>query len=374
MQQCPKCGYVRKHSDINPNNECPRCGVIYTKYKKKPIKEDINQLKDKNESPNFRKWWQKRPNQILIFFMGLLLIITAIITNVKYDFPIELLLDYENKILEPFLVQSNQLGHEENKVFLSSLKHSLELTPPVVIVTSQLLNSKISYPSVQPEIQSKIPRKYRAFSARDAKTIIFWSKWHGSHAFDIPSGGYRGSTKSLGENTIASLVTEAVQKDTGWVFDFSAQDIIKIGQRLRQDQQRHYPHAFAGTLKIPLLFFWSSGKDGRAFFKYVWDKFQAKNPEEIEALIYAEIITVSERMYSPNGSSVDAVAMQTQNGFFHIYNPNSLEYLGSCSIAAKLLPNKIIFGASSHININDAIDYFSKFGCTFSENMPERQQ
>jgi hypothetical protein len=33
--QCPKCNYVRKPSDINPDWECPSCGIAYSKFKKK---------------------------------------------------------------------------------------------------------------------------------------------------------------------------------------------------------------------------------------------------------------------------------------------------------------------------------------------------
>ena len=33
MRICPKCGYERKSSDIGPDYECPKCGVIYDKVK-----------------------------------------------------------------------------------------------------------------------------------------------------------------------------------------------------------------------------------------------------------------------------------------------------------------------------------------------------
>lgn len=33
MTKCPKCGYVRKPEDQAPDYECPKCGVIYAKYR-----------------------------------------------------------------------------------------------------------------------------------------------------------------------------------------------------------------------------------------------------------------------------------------------------------------------------------------------------
>src|SRR6478735_4524874 len=32
--QCPKCNYVRKPSDTNPDWECPSCSIAYSKFKK----------------------------------------------------------------------------------------------------------------------------------------------------------------------------------------------------------------------------------------------------------------------------------------------------------------------------------------------------
>lgn len=32
MNQCPKCGYIRKPTDTGSDLECPSCGVIYAKY------------------------------------------------------------------------------------------------------------------------------------------------------------------------------------------------------------------------------------------------------------------------------------------------------------------------------------------------------
>ena len=29
---CPKCGYERKPGDVSPDYECPKCGVIYSKF------------------------------------------------------------------------------------------------------------------------------------------------------------------------------------------------------------------------------------------------------------------------------------------------------------------------------------------------------
>lgn len=40
MKTCPQCGYVRKESDaIIPATECPKCGIIYEKWRESPASE-----------------------------------------------------------------------------------------------------------------------------------------------------------------------------------------------------------------------------------------------------------------------------------------------------------------------------------------------
>lgn len=34
MTICPKCNYQRKTEDVSPDYECPRCGIIYSKYRR----------------------------------------------------------------------------------------------------------------------------------------------------------------------------------------------------------------------------------------------------------------------------------------------------------------------------------------------------
>jgi len=34
MDTCPKCGYQRQAKDVDPYLECPRCGIIFAKYRK----------------------------------------------------------------------------------------------------------------------------------------------------------------------------------------------------------------------------------------------------------------------------------------------------------------------------------------------------
>lgn len=36
MKTCPKCGYTRQPEDAAPEYECPRCGIVYAKYKPRP--------------------------------------------------------------------------------------------------------------------------------------------------------------------------------------------------------------------------------------------------------------------------------------------------------------------------------------------------
>ena len=33
--QCPKCSYVRRTVDTNPQWQCPSCGIAYNKYKRR---------------------------------------------------------------------------------------------------------------------------------------------------------------------------------------------------------------------------------------------------------------------------------------------------------------------------------------------------
>lgn len=36
MTTCPKCHYTRQPDDTAPDYECPRCGLVYAKYKPPP--------------------------------------------------------------------------------------------------------------------------------------------------------------------------------------------------------------------------------------------------------------------------------------------------------------------------------------------------
>src|SRR5262245_53325543 len=42
--QCPKCSYIRKPTDNNPDWQCPSCGIAYAKFKKAaapPLQEPL---------------------------------------------------------------------------------------------------------------------------------------------------------------------------------------------------------------------------------------------------------------------------------------------------------------------------------------------
>ena len=50
---CPKCGYVRQLTDKGPDNECPKCNVIYSKFeaaiaKKKLLEAEEQKRIEKN--------------------------------------------------------------------------------------------------------------------------------------------------------------------------------------------------------------------------------------------------------------------------------------------------------------------------------------
>lgn len=39
MTTCPSCGYTRRSQDLAADYECPRCGIVYAKYKTKEERE-----------------------------------------------------------------------------------------------------------------------------------------------------------------------------------------------------------------------------------------------------------------------------------------------------------------------------------------------
>jgi len=51
---CPKCGYIRKSTDCNPEYECPKCGVIYAKVNKIEATSSSENISSSltNNSPN----------------------------------------------------------------------------------------------------------------------------------------------------------------------------------------------------------------------------------------------------------------------------------------------------------------------------------
>lgn len=48
---CPKCGYERRPGDPGPVEECPRCGIIYAKYRPPVQQPPQNQATEKSPSP-----------------------------------------------------------------------------------------------------------------------------------------------------------------------------------------------------------------------------------------------------------------------------------------------------------------------------------
>jgi hypothetical protein len=49
MDACPKCGYQRQAKDADPYLECPRCGIVFTKFVKHhpaPVAEEVVPVQD----------------------------------------------------------------------------------------------------------------------------------------------------------------------------------------------------------------------------------------------------------------------------------------------------------------------------------------
>ncbi len=40
MRKCPRCGYLRKPGDLGLESECPQCGIVYDKWRKKRLKTE----------------------------------------------------------------------------------------------------------------------------------------------------------------------------------------------------------------------------------------------------------------------------------------------------------------------------------------------
>ena len=61
---CPKCEYVRRPKDDAPFSQCPKCGVIFSKYAKLKLQENepppndtlISQHRPQRKPVNFPRW------------------------------------------------------------------------------------------------------------------------------------------------------------------------------------------------------------------------------------------------------------------------------------------------------------------------------
>lgn len=45
INDCPKCGYIRKPSDSAPSTECPSCGLIFAKFLAAPARKASSSIK-----------------------------------------------------------------------------------------------------------------------------------------------------------------------------------------------------------------------------------------------------------------------------------------------------------------------------------------
>ena len=89
MSECPKCGYDRRHGDL----ECPKCGIVYVKYEKY-----IEELKQKQEiakpegkkdivgdSLRFSEYPLKAKLAIILPLVNIVLYILLIIIELEYS-------------------------------------------------------------------------------------------------------------------------------------------------------------------------------------------------------------------------------------------------------------------------------------------------
>lgn len=50
MKTCPKCGYVRQPQDEAPDYECPKCGIVYAKFRATPARSERAPVERKDGS------------------------------------------------------------------------------------------------------------------------------------------------------------------------------------------------------------------------------------------------------------------------------------------------------------------------------------
>lgn len=81
MKKCPGCGYERKPADIAPNYECPRCGIVYSKFTKRaPVEPADGQQRKQSEKSYFNKKLTKA--EIIIAFIGVIIVIISMSSNI----------------------------------------------------------------------------------------------------------------------------------------------------------------------------------------------------------------------------------------------------------------------------------------------------
>ncbi len=85
---CPKCKYTRKNTDIEPEYQCPRCGVIYEKYIQR---QNIIQHPEKNRNnhlinSDWLPWRFSNPYlAVLVGYIVFFVVVMAIESHGNFD-------------------------------------------------------------------------------------------------------------------------------------------------------------------------------------------------------------------------------------------------------------------------------------------------
>jgi len=85
-KKCIKCGYERLPSDVAPDYECPKCGVIYAKAEA-ALTEKTEKILSGEIKPKKKPlpWWRHILNFIFLFMLALFLLILIFAGLTKYN-------------------------------------------------------------------------------------------------------------------------------------------------------------------------------------------------------------------------------------------------------------------------------------------------
>jgi S1-C subfamily serine protease len=182
---CPQCGYERKKSDeIIKATECPKCGIIYSKWKAAPPPEDKKSVPDRPEQPGIEAdVKKKRPVERLVIYA----IVAVVLIILLHAFVVPSLIKF-------FQSDKNNIGR--TTTIDPSTKSQQQAS-----VQSQAVNSEVEYlpeKAAGPQKELSIADIVRA--NRESIVVVKTATGIGS-GFFINSDGYIVTNKHVLSNS-----------------------------------------------------------------------------------------------------------------------------------------------------------------------------